>query len=68
MTDTKILRERIKKSGIKYKFIATKLGISPYTLQLKINNDNEFKVSEVDMLSSLLGLTLREKDAIFFAH
>lgn len=67
MTDTKELRQRIEASGLKYKYIAQKLGITAYTLQLKIDNDNEFKVSEVDALSALLGLSLREKDAIFFA-
>lgn len=67
MTDTKELRQRIEASGLKYKYIAQKLGITPYTLQLKIDNDNEFKVSEVDALAGLLGLSLREKDAIFFA-
>ena len=67
MTDTKELHQRIEASGLKYKYIAQKLGITAYTLQLKIDNDNEFKVSEVDALSALLGLSLREKDAIFFA-
>lgn len=67
MTDTKELRRRIEAAGLKYKYIARQLGISSYTLQLKIDNDSEFKVSEVDMLSNLLGLSLREKDAIFFA-
>lgn len=67
MTDTKELRRRIESSGYKYKVLAQKLGISAYTLQLKIDNDREFKVSEVDALALILGLTLREKDAIFFA-
>lgn len=67
MTDTKSLREQIKKAGLKYKAIAEKIGISPYSLQLKIDNASEFKVSEVDALSELLGLSLREKDEIFFA-
>ena len=67
MTDTKELRQRIEASGLTYKYIAQKLGITAYTLQLKIDNDNEFKVSEVDALAGLLGLSLREKDAIFFA-
>ena len=67
MTDTKELRRRIEAAGLKYKYVAQKLGISPYTLQLKIDNDNEFKVSEVDLLSSLLHLTKKKKDAIFFA-
>lgn len=67
MTDTKSLRDRIAKMGLKYKAIAKALGISAYTLQMKIDNDAEFRVSEVDALAKILGLTLEEKDAIFFA-
>lgn len=67
MTKTKELRDFIEKSGLKYKHIARVLGITPYALQRKIENDNEFKVSEVDMLASLLGLSLKEKDYIFFS-
>lgn len=67
MTDTKALRDRIQSSGLKYKFIAKTIGISAYSLQRKIDNDNEFLVSEVDAISQLLGLSLEDKDAIFFA-
>ena len=67
MTDSQALRERIEAKGLKYKAIAENLGITPYCLQRKINNKNEFKVSEVDAISGMLGLTLREKEAIFFS-
>lgn len=67
MTDTVTLRRRIERSGYKYKFLARKMGISPYSLQLKIDNAREFKVSQVEALARLLGLTLKEKEAIFFA-
>lgn len=67
MTDTKELRRRIEAAGLKYKYIARQLGISSYTLQRNIDNDSEFKVSEVDMLSNLLGLSLRKKTLFFFA-
>lgn len=67
VTNTKDLRERIKAKGLKYKAIAEILGITPYCLQRKIENENEFKVSEVDKLSSMLGLTLQETQDIFFS-
>lgn len=67
MTDTKALREKIEAKGLKLKAVAEKLGITPYCLQRKINNENEFKVSEVDKLSSMLELTLSETQAIFFS-
>ena len=67
MTDTRALRAAIEASGLKYKAIAKEMGISAYALQLKIDNNSEFKVSEVDALSKMLGFTLEEKDRIFFA-
>lgn len=68
MTDSRQLRRRIEESGYKYKFLARRLGISPCSLQLKLDNKREFRVSELEELALILGLTLREKDAIFFAE
>lgn len=68
MTDTARLRARIEAKGLKLKYVAKILGLSPYTLSQKIENDSEFKVSEVDALSDLLGLSLVEKDEIFFCR
>ena len=67
MTDTLRLRQRIKEAGYRLGYVAEVLGISQYTLQKKLDNDSEFKISEVDALSKLLGLTPREKNALFFA-
>lgn len=68
MTDTYRLKEIIDKSGYKRKFIADKLGITPFGLDKKINNVTEFKASEIDVLCNLLQIkTLVEKERIFFA-
>lgn len=67
MTDTEALRKRIKESGFKLVYVAQCLGITAYSLQKKIDNETEFKVSEVDRLAKLLGMSLAEKDAYFFA-
>lgn len=67
MTDTVKLRQRIKESGYRLEFVAKSLGITRYSLQRKIENDSEFKVSEFDALTKLLGLTPEEKDKLFFA-
>ena len=48
-------------------YVAEVLEISQYTLQKKLDNDSEFKISEVDALAKLLGLTPTEKNALFFA-
>lgn len=69
MTDTELLMRKIDESGLKRSFIAKKLGLSPYGLSKKINNENEFKGSEIKLLCRLLNIkTLTEKEAIFFAE
>ena len=69
MTDSAALREKIKEKGLKYTYLAEKLGLSQYGLALKIDNKNEFRISEVAMLCEILGITsLKEKERIFFAQ
>lgn len=68
MTNTTLFRQRVKESGLKYSFLAENLGITTYALQLKIDNKNEFKASEVKVLCDLLHISkLTEKEDIFFA-
>jgi len=68
LTDIKQLREKIDKSGYKISFIAEKLGLTPQGLYLKLNNTNEFKATEIQILCKLLGITdPEEMKEIFFA-
>ena len=68
MTNSSALRELIESKGMKYKHVAQKLGLSGYGLALKIDNKNEFRVTEVKQLCEILGITsLRERERIFFA-
>lgn len=67
MTNTKILVASIQKAGLKYKFIAEKLGITPYGLYKKMKNKTEFKASEISTLSELLLLPDEVRNMIFFA-
>ncbi len=68
MTDTELLREKIENSGYKLQFIAKSLGLTYQGLLNKINNRSEFRASEIQELYDLLGLTEKERVAIFFAH
>lgn len=69
MTNTKELLQEINKSGLKKSWIAEKIGLSYHGLQKKINNDNEFKASEIMMLCDVLHITSAERrEEIFFAH
>ena len=68
MTDTELLREKIKQSGYKIQFIAKKLGISYQGLLNKINNKSEFRAKEIQVLHDLVNLTEDERVAIFFTR
>ena len=67
MTDTMLLRAKIEESGYRLKFIAKKLAITYSGLLKKINNETEFKASEIQKLANVLKLDLKEKEEIFFA-
>ena len=66
MTDSELLKNKIKESGVKMYHIADVLNISRYGLLKKINNESEFKVSEVLTMAKLLQLTREEREYIFF--
>ena len=67
MTDSAALCTLIKEKGLKYKYIAQKLGITPYGLKLKIDNRSEFKASEISCLCEILNIiNLSEREQIFF--
>lgn len=68
MTDSKALREWINSRGYKLRFIAGKLNITPYSLQKKIDNETEFKASEIAIFSHDLGMPNSIRDKIFFAQ
>lgn len=68
MTNSEALRELINAKGFKLKFVAEYLGLSPYGFNLKMQNKQEFKTSEVAALCELLEIkSLEEKERIFFA-
>ena len=59
MTNTTQIRAYIESQGLK-------LGISSSALHQKLNDESDFKVSEADRLSAMLGLTMEQRDACFF--
>lgn len=66
MTDTVLLKQKIKESGYKISYIAEKLGLSYPGLKKKIDNQTDFRAGEIQTLSDLLCLSVDEKEAIFF--
>lgn len=68
MTDLNALRQRMTDSGMTVKAIAQKSGILRETLYNRLNGTTEFNASEMLALSDTLRLTVKERDAIFFAR
>lgn len=66
MTNTSLLRKKLDESGYKLRFIAKQLGITYQGFLKKINNETEFKASEIQSLKEILNLTDEERDMIFF--
>ena len=68
MIKTDELKAIIASKGLKMKFVAEQLGLSSYGLSLKLDNKNEFKMSEVVSLCKLLDISDPEqRERIFFA-
>lgn len=67
MTNTKLLREAIEKSGYKKAYIAQCIGLSYQGYLNKERGESEFRQSEIEGICKLLDLTAKEKEAIFFA-
>ena len=68
MTNTNMLKKKIEESGYKLRFIANKLGITYQGFLKKINNETEFKASEIQTLCNLLNICLQDRESIFFAE
>lgn len=66
-TDTEALKRIIVSSGMSISFIARKLNITREGFYKKMNNETEFKASEISTLKDTLRLTNSQRDAIFFA-
>lgn len=69
MTNSELLKLKIKESGLKLGFIVEKLNTSYAWFNKKLENKKDFNAAEIQMLCEILGITdLAEKDRIFFAQ
>ena len=69
MTDTTRLNQIIEETGLKKKFLAQKLGLTPYGLAKKINGETEFKASEITKICQILDIQdIQDKWSIFFSN
>ena len=67
MTDTEMLLEKIKDSGMTMKAIGEKSGINRANIYNKLKGRGEFTASEIVALSEVLHLTKPERDRIFLS-
>lgn len=69
MINTELLNQKIVESGKTRRFLAKQCGITVQSLRLKIKNQLDFKIPEVQVLCEELSITsLKEKESIFFAN
>ena len=66
MTDSELLRKRIKDCGFTFVGIANRINLTRQGFWKKVNNHSEFKQSEIEALSKLLGLDSEMEKRIFF--
>ena len=67
MTNVELLKDAIKDSGLRRRFIATRMGLSYDRFYKACIGKVEFKASEVKELSEILNLSLEQMKAIFLS-
>ena len=65
MTNTLQLETEIRRAKLSKKEVAQQLGISVQAFLMKLNNQTEFKASEIEKLCEILNLPDK---SIFFAN
>lgn len=65
MTNTNLLKGKIKEKGLNQTEIAQLIGISHAAFNYKINNNGSFSVDEIMKICEILNI--KDKDAYFFA-
>lgn len=66
--DVKLLKDKIKKSGMTTTFVCKKSGIIRQTLYQRYAKPNHFTIDEIDGLKKTLQLTEDDVTDIFFAE
>lgn len=69
MANSKALRKLVESRGLKYKYIAGQIGITPYCLARKIDNKVDFKAGEIAAFCRAVGgVTPEQQMLIFFGE
>ena len=66
MYNRDLLEDAIRASGLRKHFIAKHLEMAYPTMLHKIHGETEWKISEVQKLSDLIGISPDQRNTIFF--
>ena len=68
MVDTKVFLDVVKDNGMTLRGVAKKMGMSYASLYRKTRNVTPFRISEVEMICRIVGISTKaEKERIFSA-
>lgn len=67
MTDTELLEKAIADSGLKKGAIAERLSLTRAGFRKKELGKTEFTATEIQILAKILGLSVKQREKIFFA-
>lgn len=67
MVNSEKLKEKIDETGVSISHLARKSGMTRESFYNKMNNETEFKVSEMLKISKALNISFEEREEIFFA-
>ena len=65
--EIELLKKKIEDSGIKMTALAEKTGILRETLYNRLNENGEFKASEIVALTNVLNLSVEDREKIFLS-
>lgn len=68
MTNFELLKKKMRDTGMTMVAISKKSGILRETLYNRLKGIGEFNASEIASLTRTLGLSVSERDSIFFAE
>lgn len=68
LTNSVMLNNEICETGMKITAVARNLGITREAFYKKLNNETEFKASEISAIQKILHLSNDRRDEIFFAE
>ena len=69
MSDTDLssrIRQRREQLSLSQEELAARMGYRSKSSITKLENESEFKVSEAEKLSKMLGMTVEQRDRCFF--